>query len=157
MSDYEFVTIWNIGAPVDSVYSAIEDADLWPSWWCGVLSSTELRPGNNEGIGSIRRTIWKSALPYKLEFDSEVVRVERNKLIEVRAFGHLDGLGIWQFEADGGDKTHARYDWRVKATKPWMNLLSPIAQPLFRWNHDVIMRWGEDGLNRYLCRDSQYS
>jgi uncharacterized protein YndB with AHSA1/START domain len=151
MSDYEFVSIWNIDAPLDRVYASIEDADSWPQWWRGVLSSTELKAGDTDGIGSIRRTVWKSALPYKLEFDSELVRIEKNNLIEVRAFGQLDGRGVWQFEPNGVERTRARYDWTVKTTKPWMNVLSPIARPIFRWNHDVIMRWGEEGLNRYLA------
>ncbi len=150
MTDYEFVTHWHIDAPIDRVYAAIEDADSWPKWWRGVVSSTELRPGNTDGTGSVRRTVWKSALPYKLEFDSEVVRIQKNKLIEVRSFGQLDGTGLWQLDAAGDSATIARYDWIVKTTKPWMNFLSPIARPVFRWNHDVIMRWGEDGLIRYL-------
>ena len=151
MSDYEFVSRWNIDASIESTYAAIEDADSWPEWWRGVLNSIELEPGDADGIGSIRRTVWKSALPYKLEFDSEVVRIEKNKLIEVRAFGQLDGRGLWQLDAEGDDKTRVRYDWTVKTTKAWMNILSPIARPLFQWNHDVIMRWGEDGLNEYLA------
>jgi uncharacterized protein YndB with AHSA1/START domain len=156
MSDYEFVSHWNIDAPVERVYAVIEDADSWPQWWSGVVSSVELTPGDADGIGSIRRTVWKSALPYKLEFDSEVVRVEENKLIEVRAFGQLDGRGLWQLEPDRDDKTRLRYDWTVKTTKAWMNILAPVARPLFQWNHDVIMRWGEEGLSRYLATD-QYS
>jgi len=156
MTDYEFVTDWRISAPVDRVYAAIEDANSWPEWWRGVLSSVELQAGDADGIGSIRRTVWKSALPYKLEFDSEVIRIEKNKLIEVRAFGQLDGRGIWNLDPDGHGKTRVRYDWTVKTTKPWMNVLSPIARPLFRWNHDVVMGWGEEGLNRYLSSD-QYS
>jgi len=150
MTDYAFVTNWNIDAPIAQVYAAIEDANSWPKWWRGVISSVELTPGDAAGIGSIRRTIWKSALPYKLEFDSEVVRVEKNKMIEVRAFGQLDGRGLWQLEPNGDHKTRVCYDWTVKTTKPWMNILSPIARPIFRWNHDIIMRWGEDGLSRYL-------
>jgi uncharacterized protein YndB with AHSA1/START domain len=150
MADYEFVTNWNIDAPVAQVYGAIEDANSWPKWWRGVISSVELTPGDEAGVGSIRRTVWKSALPYKLEFDSEVVRVEKNKMIEVRAFGQLGGRGLWQLEPNGAQKTRVRYDWTVKTTKPWMNILSPIARPMFRWNHDIIMGWGEDGLIRYL-------
>ncbi|HEY2846771.1 MAG TPA: SRPBCC family protein [Pyrinomonadaceae bacterium] len=151
MSDYEFVTHWNINAPLASTYAAIEDADSWPQWWPGVVSSVELTPGDDSGLGSIRRTVWRSALPYNLEFDSEVVNIEKNRSIEVRAFGQLDGRGVWTLESDGDDKTRVRYDWTVKTTKPWMNNLSPIARPIFRWNHDVIMGWGEDGLNRYLA------
>ena len=75
MSDYEFITVWNIDAPVTRVWDVIEDADQWPEWWKGVLSVIELQKGDENGVGSIRRTVWRSALPYKLEFDSEVLRV----------------------------------------------------------------------------------
>lgn len=150
MSDYEFVTIWNINAPVERVWNVIEDANKWPEWWKGVLSVTELAKGDDNGVGSIRRTVWRSALPYKLEFDSEVLRVERLKLIEARAFGELDGHGLWQFEAQSDDQTRVQYDWRVKTTKAWMNMLAPVARPFFRWNHDTIMGWGEEGLKKRL-------
>ncbi|MGB5015143.1 MAG: SRPBCC family protein [Pyrinomonadaceae bacterium] len=152
MSEYEFVTVWNIDAPVERVWDVIENADAWPEWWKGVLSVTELEKGGDNGVGSIRRTVWRSALPYKLEFDSEVLRVERLKLIEARAFGELDGHGLWQFEAVSDDRARVQYDWRVKTTKAWMNLLAPVARPFFRWNHDTIMSWGEEGLKERLAR-----
>ncbi|HEV7699283.1 MAG TPA: SRPBCC family protein [Pyrinomonadaceae bacterium] len=150
MSDYEFVTVWNLDAPLERVWDAIEDADSWPTWWRGVVSSVELRSGDADGLGSVRRTVWKSALPYKLEFDSEVVRTEKYALIEVRAFGHLAGRGLWQFTGLDDGATRVQYDWTVKTTKVWMRVLSPIARPLFRWNHDVVMGWGEQGLGRHL-------
>jgi hypothetical protein len=31
-----------------------------------------------------------------------------------------------------------------------MNLLSPVARPVFRWNHDYVMRTGGEGLARLL-------
>jgi hypothetical protein len=33
-----------------------------------------------------------------------------------------------------------------------MNLLAPLAKPLFRWNHDALMRAGGIGLARRLVR-----
>jgi hypothetical protein len=70
-------------------------------------------------------------------------------LIQATAIGGLSGTGLWQFsEIDG--LTVVRYDWRVKTTKSWMNLLAPIARPLFKWNHDVVMRWGGEGLAKRL-------
>jgi len=150
MSDYEFTSVWNIDAPLPAVWELIKNADTWPEWWRGVLSNVELTPGDADGIGSIRRSVWKSRLPYKLEFDSELLRIEHHRLIEVRAFGHLEGQGLWQFEELNEHSTRVQYDWTVKTNKAWMNLLAPIAKPLFRWNHDVIMRWGEEGLNRRL-------
>ncbi len=149
MREYAFLTEWSFQAPLVAVWELIERADEWPTWWRGVLESSELRPGDADGVGSIRRTTWKSRLPYKLTFNSEIIRVEKHRAIELRAFGELDGWGLWTF---GGNphQTTVSYDWRVRTDKTWMNLLAPVTGPLFRWNHDVIMRWGEEGLRRRL-------
>ncbi|HMT08716.1 MAG TPA: SRPBCC family protein [Pyrinomonadaceae bacterium] len=149
MSVYSFVTNWSFDAMLERVWAEIEDADAWPDWWKGVLNVELLKDGDADGIGSIRRTTWKSALPYELTFDSEVVRIEKHELIEVRAFGQLEGRGLWSFSTDNG-RTDVRYDWTVVTNKGWMNLLAPIAKPIFRWNHDVIMRWGEQGMRKRL-------
>jgi|CXWL01.1.fsa_nt_gi hypothetical protein len=150
MSDYEFLTIWNFDAPIASVWDVIEDADSWPIWWRGVLSNVELRKGDDDGVGSIRRSTWRSALPYKLTFESEIVRAEKYRLIEARAFGELKGIGLWQFDEIAPERTRVSYDWRVSTGKAWMNAIAPVARPFFRWNHDTIMRWGEEGLKRRL-------
>lgn len=150
MSEYKFETIWEIDAPLGDVWDMIENADSWPSWWRGVLSSIEIKAGDDNGIGSIRRTVWKSALPYKLEFDSELVSLEKFSSIEVRAFGQLEGRGRWTFTAIDSGRTRIQYDWQVTTEKKWMNLIAPVAKPFFRWNHDTIMRWGEEGLKRSL-------
>ena len=42
------------------------------------------------------------------------------------------------------------YEWNVATTKPWMNLVAPIARPIFAHNHDVVMGWGGEGLARLL-------
>jgi len=150
VSDYEFVTVWNFDAPVERVWDEIKHSEKWNEWWKGVLRVIELKAGDEDGLGSIRRSTWKSALPYTLEFDSEIIRIEHLKAIEARAFGELDGSGLWQFFGQGNGKTRVQYDWRVKTTKKWMNVLAPIAKPFFRWNHNVIMGWGEEGLRKRL-------
>jgi hypothetical protein len=65
------------------------------------------------------------------------------------AAGELEGFGLWRL-AQRDDITIARYDWQVDTTKAWMNLLTPIARPIFAWNHDVVMRQGGEGLARLL-------
>lgn len=147
---YEFVTVWRFDAPIAKVWEYIKNPETWSDWWKGVLKVEKLKDGNANGIGAIHRSTWKSALPYKLIFDSETVRVEELKLIEVRAFGELDGQGIWTLTAEDENTTRVQYDWRVKTTRIWMNLLAPIAKPFFRWNHDCIMNWGGAGLAKKL-------
>ena len=71
----------------------------------------------------------------------------------LRSFGHpqqANAAYSGGFEQIDGGSTRVRYDWRVKTTKPWMNLLAPVARPFFKWNHDVIMGWGEEGLRKRL-------
>jgi len=154
MSDYEFVTFWDLNAPIEQVWEVIKHSETWNEWWKGVVRVVELKEGDADGLGSIRRSTWKSALPYTLEFDSEIIRIERMKLIEARAFGELDGTGLWQFESLSETSTRVRYDWRVKTTKRWMNFIAPIARPFFRWNHNIIMGWGEEGLKKKLAAEA---
>jgi uncharacterized protein YndB with AHSA1/START domain len=150
MTDYEFVTVWRFDAPIEKVWKEIKTSENWSDWWRGVLRVEELKPGDTEGVGKIIRSTWKSALPYKLVFDSEVVRQEELKLIEIRAFGELEGKGVWQFFPENENATRVRYEWRVRTTKRWMNLFAPAAKPFFRWNHNVIMNWGGEGLAKKL-------
>ena len=49
-----------------------------------------------------------------------------------------------------GAVTVVRYDWSVDVTKPWMVWLAPLLKPVFKWNHDAVMRAGGVGLARRL-------
>jgi hypothetical protein len=119
----------------------------WPEWWRGVVSVDELDPGDSDGRGGRHMIEWRSRLPYPLQFEFTTDVVERPHLMEGRASGELDGFGRWRlFEQDG--VTAVLYEWNVATTKPWMNLFAPVGRPFFRWNHDVVMGWGGEGLAR---------
>ena len=53
--------------------------------------------------------------------------------------------------ADGG--TLVRYNWDIRTTRRWMNLLAPVARPVFSWTHDELMREGGQSLARRLGLD----
>ncbi len=92
---------------------------------------------------------WRSRIPYELEFDFEVRALETGRWMEGDASGDLEGTGCWRLFEDGG-VTAVVYDWDVASTKRWMTLLGPLARPVFEYNHDVVMRWGGEGLARRL-------
>jgi len=148
VAEYTFLTTWCLDAPIEEVWDAIHDSERWPEWWKGVERVVELEPGDADGVGGVSRYTWKSRLPYRLEFDMRTTRVERPHLIEGVAEGDLDGSGRWRLYDGRG--TAVTYEWSVRTTEPWMNLLAPIARPLFAWNHDVVMRQGGEGLARRL-------
>ena len=95
---------------------------------------------------------WRSRIPYELEFEFEVRELDPPGSMFGEATGELTGTGHWRlFEQDG--VTAVVYDWNVRTTRAWMNALAPIARRVFEYNHNVVMRWGGEGLARHLdCR-----
>jgi uncharacterized protein YndB with AHSA1/START domain len=152
MADYEFLTTWLLESPREPVWEAIYDQASWPQWWRGVEEADEVRGGQENGVGTVSRLVWKSLLPYRVEFEVTTTRVEHLQLLEADAVGELSGVGRWRFyEQDG--ITAVLYEWNVATSKAWMNLLAPVARPVFEWNHDWVMARGGEGIARLLgCR-----
>jgi uncharacterized protein YndB with AHSA1/START domain len=152
MADYAFLTTWLLESPREPVWEAIYDQACWPNWWRGVEEAEEVRGGEESGVGTVSRLVWKSLLPYRVEFEVTTTRVERLQLLEADAVGELSGVGRWRFyEQDG--ITAVLYEWNVATSKAWMNLLAPVARPIFEWNHDWVMARGGEGIARLLgCR-----
>lgn len=147
--EYRLNTRWQLDAPLAAVWDAILHPEHWPQWWKGVEEVRLLEPGDLNGLGAVQRYIWKGALPYRLTFDMRVTGVVPLISLEGTASGELEGIGRWRFWREG-EATVVGYEWQVRTTKWWMNALTPVAKPLFKWNHDLLMRNGGQGLARLL-------
>ncbi len=151
MFQYSFTTQWQFNAPLETIWNEIYAMDDWPEWWKYVKKVELLSAVENIDVGSIRRITWRTALPYTLTFDSELVSMEYHKRLEGRAFGELEGRGVWTFESRNR-LTYVKYDWMVNTTLKWMKVLAPIARPVFSWNHDKVMMAGYKGLARKVSK-----
>ena len=147
---FNLMTEWHLDAPVERVWPLLTSIEEWPLWWRAVSQVELLKAGDANGLGSIHRITWKTALPYQLTFDTRMTRIEPMSIIEGQASGELDGRGLWTLRPDG-ERTHVRYDWNVEVTKPWMKILAPILRPVFAWNHNVVMGWGEEDIRSRLA------
>jgi hypothetical protein len=150
MSAYSFVTHWAVDAPIEAVWAELYRPIDWPQWWRGVLSVDQLESGDATGLGSYYRIVMRSALPYRLGFNVRTTRLVHPTIIEATSDGELSGTGRWTLTPQPVG-TAIRYDWNVETTKRWMRALAPVARPIFEWNHDVIMRWGLEGLEDRLA------
>jgi uncharacterized protein YndB with AHSA1/START domain len=149
MGSYRFVTDWHVDAPVERVWDAIYDSERWPDWWRGVLAVVPVAQRQTDPGDDVRRYTFRGRLPYSLTFEMRVTRSEPHTLLQGRASGELEGTGTWTFSgSDAG--TDVRYVWEVRTTRPWMDLPIPFARRIFMANHDAIMRWGAEGLERHL-------
>lgn len=148
-AEYSFVTTWLLRAPRDQVWEVLRAQERWPQWWRGVERSEQLRKGDDGGVGTVIRLAWRSLLPYRVEFEVTTTRVQSGRLLEGRAVGDLSGVGRWRlFDHDG--VTAVTYEWNVATTKAWMNLVAPLARPVFEWNHDWVMARGGEGIAQRL-------
>jgi hypothetical protein len=150
VASYAFRTEWHVPAPIDRVFELLHDSLAWPEWWPAVTAVEQMRPATGGAtVGSVLRYTFKGKLPYTLTFDMLVDRDEPPTSIGGRASGELEGTGLWTLREEGG-VTIARYDWNIRTTAWWMNLLAPLAGGAFRSNHDYVMRSGAEGIGRRL-------
>ena len=94
-----------------------------------------------------RERVWDAI--YESERWPEWWKGERPRLLEGDATGELAGVGRWRLLEE--DRiTVVIYEWHVRTTRAWMNLLAPVARSAFKSNHDYVMRNGGEGLARLL-------
>ncbi len=149
MAAYRFLTTWCLDAGIRDVWNAIYDAERWPQWWRGVEAATRVEPGDETGVGARWAFAWRSRVPYLLRFESRTTVVECPHLLVGEATGELVGVGTWRLY-EGSQGTAVVYDWDVRTERRWMNLAAPVGRPVFKWNHDAVMRQGGEGLARLL-------
>jgi hypothetical protein len=147
-SHYQFRSVWKIEASRKEVWQTLAANPFsWPDWW------PELKNVHNVNLkkeltGSSFNCDWK-AKGYKLKTNVRVSKLHYLEDVTLQANGDLTGTALCTIsEVDG--KTHIEIVMRATTNKRWMNLLSPILRPIFAYNHHLVMRRGERGLQNYL-------
>lgn len=144
-ADYHFVTRWKVKGPIQVVFEILKDGENYDRWWKPAYVRTDV-----VGTRKIRALV-RAKLPYTLDFTTELVRENPPHEIEIKASGELAGRGLWKLEEMGSDVL-VTFSWDVRAEKPLVRFLSPILKPMFRWNHDWVMRTGEEKLQKEINR-----
>jgi hypothetical protein len=145
VAEYRLLTIWRIEAPLEEAYAAIHTPRAWP----GMQKVEQVAAGDATGINSVLRYYWQGRLPYRMVFEVRATRIEKRVAIEGSVQGDLEGVGRWHF-INEGTVSVVRYEWHVRGTRWWMNLIAPVARSMFIRNHGIIMRQGAEGLARLL-------
>jgi hypothetical protein len=150
--EYRFVSRWEVLGTPDEVSDVLTDTRELPRWWPSTYLEAEvLDEGDEKGVGKRVRLHTKGWLPYTLRWELEVTESRHPNGFSIAAKGDLAGEGIWTFEPSGA-WTLVRYDWRVRAEKPLLAVLSPVLRPLFEANHRWAMARGEESLELELAR-----
>jgi carbon monoxide dehydrogenase subunit G len=149
MADYHYVSTWQLQAPIEQVWTVVNDVERLPAWYPAVQEAQTLAAGDADGVGRRVRLVLKGRLPMQLAFEATVARLDPPRELELHAEGELAGSGRWLLDQQG-EITTVRYLWDVRTTRPWMNLVAPIARPLFTWNTKGVLLEAGRGLARLL-------
>ncbi len=143
MREYEFCDEWRVAADPAQVWEVVRRVELWPTWWPSVRSVTEV--GTAGTAPAAWRFVFQTRLPYRMEFTAHVVRDDPLHGAETTVTGRVEGIGRWNVTpVEGGSLV--RFTWIVRPQLAWMRALSPLARPLFVWNHRELMREGGEAL-----------
>ncbi len=144
LNDYRFRDLWSVRATTARVFDALVDLANYPSWWPDIREVTQVDDDTAE-------VICRSVLPYALTFRlHRAVQDLDNGLVRVDMTGDLEGYVqgvIVEHRAAGALLAISQ---RVVVTKPLLRALAPVARPLFRANHALMMWRGQRGFRAYL-------
>jgi len=148
LTEYHFAEQWFVDAPIEDVWPVIRKVANYPIWWTEFLDAT--KRNDIDGPGGIVAVHVKAALPYHMYFEIEAVREEPPRIAEVRVRGDLIGSMRWTLAPEGSG-THLDFEETVTTGKKLLNVLAPLFKPFFAWNHEIMMKHGEQGLRRLLA------
>lgn len=143
-SSYTFQSTWQLSAPPDDVYKALERLPDYPLWWPEVKT---VRPLGDE----VFELACRGTLPYDLRFTTkQAVRDPATRVLEASMTGDLEGFSRWTISVHPTG-TSATFDEQVVVNNSVLRKLEPIARPAFKANHRRMMHNGERGLRTYLA------
>jgi hypothetical protein len=148
MAAYRFVTTWFVPAGPERVWDELNAPERYPEWWPSFVVYRALTPGTT-GVGARAERVVRGALPYRLRYTTTTTRFDPPREVAYDSDGDLIGDGSFRIcPRDGG--AEVTFHWNVRTHRRLMNLLAPLLQPLFAWNHNWVMAQGERGLRRRL-------
>jgi hypothetical protein len=93
MADYHYVSTWQLRAPIQQVWAALNDLEHLPVWYTGVQDARQLAPGDAQGVGRRVRYVIKGRLPLRLAFEATTIRSLPRGNSNCRPRGNWPGPG----------------------------------------------------------------
>jgi hypothetical protein len=144
LNHYHFRTVWHLAFRPEEVLPVLAELETYPAWWPGMRRVRRLDETTFD-------TEVRSVLPFSLVFRTLTTRQDpRAGVLQADLRGDLEGFSRWTITAVQGG-CQAVFEEDVIANKLLLRVLAPLARPIFRWNHALLMNRGERGLPVFLA------
>jgi hypothetical protein len=145
LNEYRFRNVWSIDTGAAALFGALVDLANYPRWWPDIRSVRKVDEDTAEFT-------CRALLPYALIFRlHRAEQDERNGRLRVRMTGDLEGYCQGIVAPDHPRRARLEISQRVVVNKKLLRRLAPVARPLFRANHSLMMWRGYRGLRAYLA------
>jgi carbon monoxide dehydrogenase subunit G len=149
VAHYKFESEWELEAPIDRVFELLTHPEDFQRWWPSVTDSRRIEEGDDDGVGAVAAYTLQSPVFYSMDFQAKALEVDRPRRIHTLVRGDLIGTGTYLLEQQQS-RTKVVFLWYVATTRRWMNLVAPVARPLFVWAHHHVMREGATAMAAQL-------
>lgn len=144
LNDYLFRDLWAVRAATPRVFGALVDLANYPAWWPDIRAVRQVDDDTAE-------VTCRATLPYVLTFRlHRALENPATGVMRVDMTGDLEGYVQGEVAAHRTAGALLAISQRVVVTKPLLRALAPVARPLFRANHALMMRRGQRGFRAYL-------
>ena len=154
---YQLGYRWTIEGPIETVFHFVSDARTFHEWFPVFKQVVPDDPVGPLRVGSHSRMKVKALLPYTLDWEVTVSKLEPPRMMQTDCrltlngrFG-MHGYVRYRFEQDGWLVTVIN-EQELIAERPLPRIFHPIAQTLFALNHDWAMSRSRDPLQRAVRR-----
>ncbi|HET9138365.1 polyketide cyclase [Actinophytocola sp.] len=145
LHEYRFRNVWSVETAAARLFGALVDLANYPAWWPDVRAVDRLDDDTAQ-------VTCRALLPYALVFRlHRVEQDERAGRLRVGISGDLEGFCEGVVAPGSPGRATLAISQRVVVNKSLLRRLAPVARPLFRANHAVMMRRGQRGLRAYLA------
>lgn len=140
---YRFTSVWELPAPPDAVYAALERPEDYPRWWPQVREVSRID-------NATARARFRSSLPYDLVLTLRQRHSDPvSRTLEAEMSGDLDGWARWTVAPhEGGSRIV--YEQEAVVRRALLRRLAVPGRLVFRANHALMMRAGRRGLRAWL-------
>jgi hypothetical protein len=145
LNEYRFRNVWSLEVAAARLFGALVDLANYPAWWPDIRSVSQVDDDTAEFT-------CRAVLPYALTFRlHRAIQDERAGQLRVDMTGDLEGYVHGIVAEHQPRLARLEISQEVVVNKRLLRRLAPVARPLFRVNHAMMMRRGHRGLRAYLA------
>ncbi len=134
----------------DAIWSSIEHAERFESWWSWLAEFRLEGPGLVDG--AVLHGVVSPPVPYRMRIRVVLDRCSRPSRIDATIHDDLEGSARLLLEPTP-EGTMAEVSWTIEMRQRPMRLAARAAHPLMRWGHDRVVEATVLGYRRHLAAE----